>query len=185
VTLWAVLDTASTDTATLDGTAPGQPQNQDGASLADEFTSMARQTLNLWRPPEKYALLIATAEARHGLPQDLLSRLLYQECRWREDIISGRLTSPAGAVGIAQIMPATAAEWGVNPLDPASAIDGAARYLSSLYSMFGTWTKALAAYNWGPGNVSRKGLGMAPAETLNYYSQILSDVNAADGSNLA
>jgi soluble lytic murein transglycosylase-like protein len=184
-TVWALAEMANTAPAESETDTTTSNDETDGASLADELTSMARQTFNMWRPPEKYALLIATAEARHGLPQDILARLLYQECRWRDDIISGRLKSPAGAVGIAQFMPATAAEWGVNPLDPASAIDGAARYLASLYRKFGTWTQALAAYNWGQGNVARKGLGMAPTETRNYYSQILADVNAANGSNLA
>jgi len=90
-----------------------------------------------------------------------------------------------GALGIAQFMPATAADLGIDPLDPFQAIDGAGRYLASLYRMFGNWTQALAAYNWGAGNVQRKGLTNAPAETVAYYSSILADVNAASGTNYA
>jgi soluble lytic murein transglycosylase-like protein len=60
----------------------------------------------------------------------------------------------------------------VNPLDPASAVDGAARYLSSLKQQFGTTDLALAAYNAGPGTVSRYG-GIPPyAETQNYVSAV-------------
>lgn len=168
----------STDTTTPAGTS----SDDTGASFFDEVQDMARRAFNIWQPPAKYAGLIASAEQRHGIPSMMLARLLYQECRWREDIISGRLTSPAGAVGIAQFMPATARELGIDPLDVAQAIDGAGRYLASLYRKFGRWTEALAAYNWGQGNVARKGLGAAPAETRAYYSEILADVNTATGS---
>lgn len=143
------------------------------------------QTLELWRPPEKYAPAIAAAEQRHGIPRDMLARLLYQESRYREDIITGRVKSPVGALGIAQFMPATAQEMGIDPLEPMQAIDGAGRYLARLYRASGTWAKALAAYNWGLGNVQRKGMAKAPAETRNYYAQILNDINAANGTALA
>ena len=73
-----------------------------------------------------------------------------------------------------QFMPATAAGLGVNPLDPASAIDGAARYLSSLRSSSARRELALAAYNAGPGAVSRYG-GIPPyAETQNYVRAVMS-----------
>lgn len=187
LTVWAlgnVQQPADSVDGTTDKTST-DTTSTDGASITDEITSMARQALNIWAPPAAYAEAIAATEARYGIPHDMLARLLYQECRWRNDIITGRLKSPAGAVGIAQFMPATAAEWGVNPLDPVSAIDGAGRYLAQLFRQFGTWAQALAAYNWGQGNVARKGLGMAPAETRNYFTQILADVNAANGTNWA
>lgn len=161
-------DTTSTDTGT--------------ASITDEITDMARRTFGIWQPPAAYAATIAATEQRYNIPQSMLARLLYQECRWRDDIISGRLRSPAGAIGIAQFMPATARELGIDPLNVAQAIDGAGRYLASLFAKFGTWSQALAAYNWGQGNVARRGLGAAPAETQAYYRDILGDVNAATGS---
>lgn len=129
--------------------------------------------------PTQYRAAIAQAEAANGIPAGLLARLLWQESRFRPDIIDGRTRSPVGAVGIAQFMPATAAEWGVNPLDPLQSIDGAGRYLAWLRRRVNTWAEALAAYNWGIGNVQRKGLAAAPLETRNYYSQILSDVGLA------
>jgi soluble lytic murein transglycosylase-like protein len=132
-----------------------------------------------WRAPDRYAPMVRAAEAKYGIPGGMLERLLYQESRYREDIISGRKRSSVGALGIAQFMPATAAEMGIDPLDPAQAIDGAGRYLAGLYRQFNDWKMALAAYNWGPGNVKRKGMQAAPLETRLYYSQILAAVGVA------
>lgn len=147
--------------------------------LVTEGIDTMKGLVGMWRAPAQYAPLVAAAEQKHGIPAGLLERLLYQESRYREDIISGRVKSPAGALGIAQFMPATAAELGVNPLDPAQAIDGAGLYLRRLYNSLGDWKLALAAYNWGIGNVRRKGLAAAPLETRLYYSQILSSVPIA------
>jgi soluble lytic murein transglycosylase-like protein len=72
-------------------------------------------------------------------------------------------------MGIAQFMPATAIdELGSQnaALDPDQVIPGAAHYLAKLYSRTGTWAGALAAYNWGIGNVLRKGLVAAAAAVL-------------------
>ena len=101
------------------------------------------------------------------------------------DIIDGHTKSPVGALGIAQFMPATAQQLGINPLDPFQAIDGAGRYLASLYRQTSSWSQALAAYNWGIGNVTRRGLDSAPTETRNYFTQILADVNNASGTTYA
>lgn len=165
--------------------APASSDDSSGLSVIDQAMSTIRNTLGLWRPPAQYAGAIAAAEAANGIPTDILARLLYQESRYREDIITGKTKSPAGALGIAQFMPATASEMGINPLDPFQAIDAAARYLARLYSQTGSWTAALAAYNWGIGNVQRKGLAAAPTETRNYWTQILADVNGADGTAIA
>lgn len=148
-------------------------------SLGETMTTIANK---LWTPPaaaKPYLAAIKAAETAYGLPKNLLARLLHQESRFREDIITGKTKSPAGAVGIAQFMPATAKQFGINPLDPWASIDAAGRYLKQLYSQFGRWDKALASYNWGQGNVSRKGLDKAPTETKNYFSQILSDLGMA------
>jgi soluble lytic murein transglycosylase-like protein len=153
--------------------------------LGDNIVSKTVNALGLWRAPSQYAGLIAQAETSQGIPATMLERLLYQECRYRADIISGATRSPVGALGIAQFMPATAAEMGINPLDPKQAIPAAAKYLAGLYRKFGNWTEALAAYNWGQGNVQRKGIAAAPRETRNYYSQILADVNSTSGTAYA
>lgn len=137
-----------------------------------------------WQPPASarpYLSRIYKAEARHSMPENLLARLIYQESRYRDDIITGRTISSAGAVGIAQIVP----KWhpDVNPLNPDESIDYAGKYLSQLQRQFGDWPTALAAYNWGQGNVrnaqkkhGKDWLNNAPRETRNYVAQIWGDI---------
>ena len=124
-----------------------------------------------------YDDLITASANQYGIPPEVLYKLLYTESRFRPDIIEGRTKSPTGALGIAQFMPATAVEIlgsTAAALDPQKAIPGAARYLSQLRaSLGGDLTKAVAAYNWGIGNVKRKGLAAAPLETRNYAMAIL------------
>lgn len=135
-----------------------------------------------WTPPATaapYLSAIVAAEDANGIPRNLLARLLYQESRFRPEFIDGRVRSPAGAIGIAQFMPATAADEGVNPLDPFASIAAAGRYLRKLYNATGDWKLALASYNWGVGNVTRKGLAAAPTETQNYVAQIAGAVGLA------
>jgi len=139
-----------------------------------------------YQPPAAalpYLAHIRAVEQANGIPPDLLVRLLDQESRYRDDIITGKVSSRAGARGIAQVMPATASGpgYGVpplsNPLDPWESITWAGKYLAALYRRFGSWQTALAAYNFGPGNVLA---GKAwPTETRNYVAQITRDVPVA------
>ncbi len=81
------------------------------------------------------------------------------------------VTSSAGAQGVFQLMPGTAAGLGVDPTDVNQNIQGGIAYLKQLYSKYGDWSTALAAYNFGPGNVDA---GKSwPAETVNYVKAIL------------
>ena len=112
---------------------------------------------------------IDAAAARYGLDPALLKGLIRQESGFNP---SAR--SAAGALGLTQLMPSTAASLGVDPSDPAQAIDGGARYLQAQLDRFGgDAAKALAAYNAGPGAVARFG-GVPPyAETQNYVNKVL------------
>lgn len=140
----------------------------------DEAPPILSPQWNLPAAGEQYRPFIQNAANMYGVPFVILGKLLQQESGFRPDVISGSRTSPKGAQGIAQFMPDTARELGVNPLKPASAIPGAARYLSQLYDRFGNWRDALAAYNWGLGNVSRvRDFDLWPTETRNYVSSIL------------
>jgi soluble lytic murein transglycosylase-like protein len=133
-----------------------------------------------WEPPksaEKYLPLIRENEKKYNMPPNLLARVAYQESHYRDDIINGPYTSSAGAQGIMQIVP----RWhpNVNPWNPDEAIPYAAKYLHKLMKRFGNWKDALAAYNWGPTNLSRfkKGeLVVMPKETKNYVAEISRDV---------
>jgi peptidoglycan DL-endopeptidase CwlO len=122
-----------------------------------------------------YAGLFESAAAKYGVGADLLSAVAKQESGYNP-----RATSHAGAQGLMQLMPATAKGLGVsNAYDPAQAVDGAARLLSSLLDRFGSTQLALAAYNAGPGAVLRYD-GIPPyAETQNYVRSVMSTLEAA------
>jgi hypothetical protein len=120
-----------------------------------------------------YADLFTRAANRHGVDASLLAAVASQESSFDSQAVS-----PAGARGLMQFMPATAAGLGVNPLDPGSAIDGAARYLSSLRTEFGSTELALAAYNAGPGTVRRYGEVPPYPETRNYVRAVMSKAKA-------
>lgn len=147
----------------------------EAVTIAGDWADMVTG-YNINKVPLQYRGAIAQAEQAGGIPDGMLARLLWQESRYRPEIIDGRKRSPVGALGIAQFMPATAREMGIDPLEPFQAIAAAGRYLSSLYRQTGSWSEALAAYNWGIGNVKRKGLAAAPKETRNYFGQILADL---------
>lgn len=151
--------------------------DEESDALTDTVESMKAQMNGGWPSgSEIYRGTIEYAAAQYNVPVSILSWLLWKESRYNPVIIDGTKRSSAGAMGIAQFMPATAREElgsEAAALDPARAIPGAARYLAKLYRSLGTWEKALAAYNWGIGNVQRKGLAAAPAETRDYYSTIM------------
>ncbi|MGY5884494.1 transglycosylase SLT domain-containing protein [Modestobacter lacusdianchii] len=114
-----------------------------------------------------YADLFTQAGAKHGVSPALLAAVAKTESGFNSSAVSS-----AGATGLMQFMPATAKGLGVNATDPASSIDGAARYLSSLTKQFGSTELALAAYNAGPGTVQRHG-GIPPyAETQSYVQKV-------------
>jgi len=114
-----------------------------------------------------YSDLFASAGARWGVSPALLAGVAKVESGFDSTAVSG-----AGAQGLMQFMPGTAAGLGVNALDPASAVNGAAQYLSQLTRQFGSTDLALAAYNAGPGAVSSAG-GIPPyPETQAYVRKV-------------
>jgi soluble lytic murein transglycosylase-like protein len=118
----------------------------------------------------QFSDLINGAATKYGLDPALLKGLIRQESNFNPNA-----KSPAGAAGLCQLMPGTAAALGCsNPLDPAQAIDAGAKYLSQQLKAFGgDPRKALAAYNAGPGAVQRYG-GVPPyAETQNYVRAVM------------
>jgi soluble lytic murein transglycosylase-like protein len=119
----------------------------------------------------QFSDLINAAAQKYGIDPALLKGLIRQESNFNPNA-----KSPAGAAGLCQLMPGTAAALGCsNPLDPAQAVDAGAKYLSQQLKAFGgDVRKALAAYNAGPGAVQRYG-GVPPyAETQNYVRSVMS-----------
>lgn len=111
----------------------------------------------------QYLAMAKSAAKRHKVPVDLFLRLVQQESAWNPNAVSH-----AGAMGLAQLMPGTAAYLKVDAKDPEQNLEGGARYLKEQYRTFGSWRLALAAYNAGPGAVKKHG-GIPPfKETRNY-----------------
>ena len=115
-----------------------------------------------------YAPLFTAAEQKYGVSATLLAAVAHQESGFQPQAVS-----PAGARGLMQLMPGTAKGLGVNPDNPAEAVDGAARMLRNLVREFGRVDYALAAYNAGPGAVHRyHGIPPYP-ETRRYVPAVL------------
>jgi len=120
----------------------------------------------------QYEPLIDAAAQRNGIEPALLHGLIEQESGFNAGAQSG-----AGASGLTQLMPSTAASMGVaDPFNAAESIEGGARYLGELMRQFGgSTTDALAAYNAGPGAVQQYG-GVPPyAETQDYVTRVLAN----------
>ena len=106
---------------------------------------------------------IRAAAGNEGIEQRMLAAVLYIESRFEHQAIS-----PAGAEGIGQLMPGTAAGLGVDPRDPWQNVLGAARLLRADYAEFRSWPHTLAAYNAGSAAVRRWG-GIPPYSETQWY----------------
>jgi hypothetical protein len=126
--------------------------------------------------PSWLAPLFLDAAARTGLPPELLAAVAKVESGFDPTAVS-----PAGAEGLMQLMPSTAQSMGVDPFDPAEAVNAAASLLSSYLQRFGSLPLALAAYNAGPGAVERFG-GVPPyPETEAYVANVLATMQELGG----
>jgi soluble lytic murein transglycosylase-like protein len=110
------------------------------------------------------------AATRYSVDKGLVQAVAWQESRFRSDVIS-----PKGAIGMMQLMPATATQLGVNPYDPQQNINGGVAYLSTLLTQFrGDVRLALAAYNAGPAAVLQYG-GIPPYRETQIYVKSISE----------
>jgi soluble lytic murein transglycosylase-like protein len=126
-------------------------------------------------PRSQYVAIARQDAYNAGIAPDLFVRQINQESGFNPWAVS-----PAGAIGIAQFMPATAAGLGINPRDPIQSLRGAAQLMAGYARQYGVYAQALAAYNAGPGTVNwavRMGganwYGYLPYETRNYIQVIM------------
>lgn len=131
--------------------------------------AVADTAQHAWAVPDAYAAKVAELSARFDLSPALIEALVWQESRWQANA-----RSPVGARGLAQLMPGTARDLGVNPDDPFANLEGGARYLREQLDRFdGDLEKALAAYNAGPGRVISAGGIPRIRETQSYVAAIM------------
>lgn len=145
------------------------------ATATDSSTSGGAGTIPAsLNVPSNLAPLFSAAAAQHGVPAALLAAVAKQESGYNPAAVSS-----AGAEGIMQLMPSTAAGLGVNALDPAQAIGAGAQLLGSYLQRYnGSVPLALAAYNAGPGAVAKYG-GVPPyPETTAYVNNIMGMLGA-------
>lgn len=146
--------------------ASDQTVDQNGQPIVPAY---AYSATNPPPVPPQFAAALTQAAVSANVSATLLASLVWQESRWNPQAISSK-----GAIGLAQLMPATARDLGVDPKDPVANLVGGARYLRQLLDQFdGNVEKALAAYNAGPARVRSAGGVPAIAETRAYVSSIV------------
>ncbi|MDX6581365.1 MAG: hypothetical protein QOI10_549 [Solirubrobacterales bacterium] len=151
------------------GEAEGSPDGHSGETSLPAFV------------PARFRDAIAAAAQRWNVSAALLAAQLMAESNFNPFAVS-----PAGAAGIAQFMPATAAGYGLaDPFDAEAAIDAQAHLMSDLLAQFGDPSLALAAYNAGPAPVADCGCVPSIPETQAYVARILGLVHGAGTSPVA
>jgi hypothetical protein len=149
-------------------TAQEAAETSDSASVTNKAGS-SRQT------QQSVCLLLESAAHANGLPVEFFVRLIWRESRFRPTAIGPSTRSGKHALGIAQFMPATAAERNLlDPFNPIEALPKAAEFLKELRDQFGNLGLAAAAYNAGPGRVRAWMAGTAsmPAQTRAYVAAV-------------
>lgn len=152
-----------------DVVSPSETELAKPEAWSIESSANAVTVPTLAAGPFAWSRRIAQLAAKYDLSPALLEAVVWQESRWRPDAVS-----PVGARGLAQLMPGTARQLGVDPDDPHANLEGGARYLRQQLDTFGgNLEKALAAYNAGPGRVRQAGGIPAIRETQQYVAAII------------
>ena len=153
---------------------PSQPKPLAADPQAPGLASLPDTDVGDTAGPLRWQGRVAELAVKYDISPMLIEALVWQESRWNENAVS-----PVGARGLAQLMPGTARQLGVNSADPSANLEGGARYLREQLERFGgDLEKALAAYNAGPGRVIRANGVPAISETRNYVSAIMARLAA-------
>lgn len=134
----------------------------------DEPTRVGYKSPAQWR--EQLRPLFRAQESSYAMPRGFLEAVAEKESGFRHDVITCETLGGVGEEGIMQLRPEYHLSSRAERCDPKIAIPYAANYLAKNFMKFGTWEDALAAYNWGPGNLERSGLQSAPASTKSYIA---------------
>lgn len=200
--LWQVMNTLNNSNSTLGSTAGFQNQTASPLTLntlgglnvnanqniatnlysnyRNTYTENAEKT-NTIKPVSSdtgkktdYDAVIKKASETYGIPEKMIKAVIQQESGFNPNV-----SSHVGASGLMQLMPATARSLGVTDIyDPAQNIMAGTKYLKQMLNQFGDYTTMLAAYNAGPGNVSKYG-GIPPFnETQNYVKKVMANYQA-------
>lgn len=116
-----------------------------------------------------YTSTVSSLAPSYGVPPSLALAVMQKESAGNPAAVSS-----AGAIGLFQLMPGTAAGLGVDPHDPTQNIKGGLTYLSQLYNQYGDWNQALIAYNEGPGTLAH---GTIYPSSQSYADSILAAAN--------
>ena len=129
----------------------------------------ALTTLDAPDAPDQFRAALGQAARRYDVSPSLLAALVWHESRWQPAALSNK-----GAIGLGQLMPATARALAVDPRDAGANLAGAAHYLRQMLDLFdGDVERALAAYNAGPARVLKANGVPRIAETRTYVSSII------------
>lgn len=153
----------------IEGYQPNVPLNATAARLGPKGKALLNAMSG------EFGML----EGKYGLPTGLLRGVAATESGGDPYAVS-----KAGAKGLFQFMPGTAKDMGLNGsdvYDPKKSAEAAAKYLHYLIMATGDTQSALQAYNWGLGNLQKKGMQNAPKETQEYYAKVVANMKAGAG----
>ena len=164
VTEWRIVTTERAVPTTVEARVYDVTQAKEEVVTASKPASLPAKA-------QQYAGAFATAEQKYGLPNGLLAAIAKTESSFNPNA-----GSPAGAQGLMQFMPATAARFGLtNPFDPIASIDAAGKYMQWLVNHYGgNLDNAIRAYNAGEGKVDQwlAGKTTLKPETVNYLPKV-------------
>lgn len=164
-------------TITWDQPAPQQPAGVSASAIDPSTITWDQPAPEPRTAPSNYDGLINTAAKKYNLDPRLIRSQIQTESSFNPKAVS-----KAGARGLMQLMPATAADLGVaDSFDPAQNIEGGAKYMRQLLDRYdGNWEKALAAYNGGMGNLDKLGMDKMPKESRDYVRKVMAGAGDLD-----